>query len=221
MGVLKNCLKKVVGKAKLNFEELNTVISEIEKCVNSRPLTYLSEEHEDTIITTNHLIYGRDIDRNKSVQHDFHELSGNDMRKRQAYCQVIFKHFAKRFVKQYLLTFRRHIPIRIIKTIVLLAVWSSVTSHLLRKILYHACHGKKSVVNQLITRNDGAVRRAIICTKSKSTKETTFTKQPLQLIVSLEADQLESEQKKLAHGQFGSKRLAAMNADEIRRLTCT
>ena len=122
MGVLKNCLKKVVGKAKLNFEELNTVIVEIEKCVNSRPLTYLSEEHEDTIITTNHFIYGRDIDRNKSVQHDFHELSGDDMRKRQAYCQVIFKHFAKRFVKQYLLTFRRHIPIRIIKTIVLLAV---------------------------------------------------------------------------------------------------
>ena len=61
VGVLKNCLKKVVGKAKLNFEELNTVIVEIEKCVNSRPLTYLSEEHEDTIITTNHLIYGRDI----------------------------------------------------------------------------------------------------------------------------------------------------------------
>ena len=87
----------------MNFEELNTVIIEIEKCVNSRPLTYLSEEHEDTVITPNHLIYGRDIDRNESVQHEFNELSGDDMRKRQAYCQVIFKHFTKRFVKKYLL----------------------------------------------------------------------------------------------------------------------
>ena len=43
-------------------------------------------------------------------------------------------------------------------------------------------------------------------------------KRQLQLTVSLEADQLETEQEP-AHGQFGSKRLAAMNADAIRRLT--
>ena len=70
---------------------------------NLTQLSYLSEEHEDTVITPNHLIYGRDIDRNESVQHEFHELSGDSMRKRQAYCQVIFKHFTKRFVKEYLL----------------------------------------------------------------------------------------------------------------------
>ena len=87
--VIKNCLKKVVGKAKLSFEELNTVIVEIEKCVNSRPSTYLSEKHEDTVITPNH--HGRDIDRKDTVQHNFNELSGDDMRKRQAYCQVTFK----------------------------------------------------------------------------------------------------------------------------------
>ena len=61
--VIKNCLKKVVGKAKLSFEELNTVIVEIEKCVNSRPSTYLSEKHEDTVITPNH--HGRDIDKKR------------------------------------------------------------------------------------------------------------------------------------------------------------
>ena len=64
MGVIKHCLKKVVGKVKLNFEELNTVISEIEKCINSRLLKYLTEEHEDIVLTPNHLIYGRNVDRN-------------------------------------------------------------------------------------------------------------------------------------------------------------
>ena len=73
----------------MSFEELNTVIVEIEKCVNSRPSTYLSEKHEDTIITPNH--HGRDIDKKDTVQHKFNELSGNDMRKRQAYYQVKFK----------------------------------------------------------------------------------------------------------------------------------
>ena len=87
VAVIKNCLKRVVGIATLNFEVLNTVIVQIEKCVNSRILTYLSEEHEDTVITPNHLIYGRDIDRNESVHHEFHELSGDDMRKQQ----LIFK----------------------------------------------------------------------------------------------------------------------------------
>ena len=74
-------------------------------------------------------------------------------------------------------------------------------------------------VDQLITGHDGAVRGAIIRTISKNTKETTIIKRTLQLIVSLEADQLEIEQQEPAHGQFGSKRLAAMNADTIRRLT--
>ena len=73
-------------------------------------------------------------------------------------------------------------------------------------------------VDQLITGHDGAVREAIIRTKSKNTKETTIIKRTLQLIVSLEADQLETEQQEPAHGQFGSKRLAAMNADTIGRL---
>ena len=53
---------------------------------------------------------------------------------------------------------------------------------------------KKGVVDQLITGHDGAARGAIIRTKSKNTKETTLIKRPLQLIVSLEADQLETEQ---------------------------
>ena len=63
----------------------------------------LSEEHKDTVITPNRFIYGRDIDESESVQQEFHELTGNDMKKRQACCQVTFKHFTKRFVKEYLL----------------------------------------------------------------------------------------------------------------------
>ena len=37
------------------------------------------------------------------VQHESHELSGDEMRKRQAYCQLIFKQFTKRCVKEYVL----------------------------------------------------------------------------------------------------------------------
>ena len=64
-------------------------------------------EHEDTVITLNHLIYGRDIDRNDTVQQDFNELSVDDMKKRKAYCEVIFKHYTKRFLKEYLIAFQK------------------------------------------------------------------------------------------------------------------
>ena len=127
------------------------------------------------------------------------------MRKRQAYCQVIFKHFAKRFVKEHLLVLqethsysshKNHSPACSLKVGDLV---------LMKKDIIPCLSWKMCVVDQLVTGHDGAVRGAIICTKSKNTKETTFIKRPLQLIVSLEADQLEPEKQEPAHGQFWIK----------------
>ena len=153
-------IKKVVGKAKLNFEELNTVFVEMEKCFISRPV--LSEEHEHTVITPNRLIYGRDIDRNESVQHEFHELSAGDMKKRQAYCQVIFKHFPKRFGKEYLLALqethsysshKNHSPACSLKVGGLALIKEAIIPRL---------SWKRGVVVQLSSGHDGAVRGAVI-----------------------------------------------------------
>ena len=61
---MKLCLKKIIGKALLTFEELRTVIYEIECTLNSRPLTYVDEDFDDNILTPNHLIYGVILTRN-------------------------------------------------------------------------------------------------------------------------------------------------------------
>ena len=58
--IVKSSLKKVVGKALLNYNEMVTIITEIEG-LNSRRLTYLNEENVYDLLTPNHLIYGRDI----------------------------------------------------------------------------------------------------------------------------------------------------------------
>ena len=44
IGIVKSSLKKVLQKSLLTYEELYTVITEIESVMNSRPLTYLSEK---------------------------------------------------------------------------------------------------------------------------------------------------------------------------------
>ena len=39
VGTVKNSLKKILGKARLSFDEIHTTICEIENVVDSRPLT--------------------------------------------------------------------------------------------------------------------------------------------------------------------------------------
>ena len=56
---MKWCLKKVIGRATLTYDELLTVITEIEANLNSRPLTYISSEDLEEPLTPAHLLTGR------------------------------------------------------------------------------------------------------------------------------------------------------------------
>ena len=53
----KGCSRKVLRNAILSFDDLHTLLTEIECTLNSRPLTYHYEDGE--VLTPSHLIYGR------------------------------------------------------------------------------------------------------------------------------------------------------------------
>ena len=110
IGIIKNCLKKVIWKPCLRYCEVETVLVEIEHTLNSRPLTYTSKENYAESITSHHLLYGRDINRKNSDINYFIELSeANDARKQLSNLQQIVSHINKRFYNEYILALReRH-----------------------------------------------------------------------------------------------------------------
>ena len=65
IGIVKDCLLKATFKRSINYEELVTIIAEIESIINSRPLvSYVGgTDTEEEILTPAHLLYGRSLQR--------------------------------------------------------------------------------------------------------------------------------------------------------------
>ena len=43
---VKRCLRKIIGRSSLNVDELNTLLTEVESVINSRPITYLYDDQD-------------------------------------------------------------------------------------------------------------------------------------------------------------------------------
>ena len=55
---VKRCLKKMLGLARLTYDELFTALVEVEMVLNSQPLTVVSAEDLEEPLTPSHLIVG-------------------------------------------------------------------------------------------------------------------------------------------------------------------
>ena len=56
VGITKTALKKTIGKLYLTHTQLQTIITEVEAVINSRPLVYVDDDLENEIITPNHFL---------------------------------------------------------------------------------------------------------------------------------------------------------------------
>jgi len=55
----KRCLRKMVRRSRLSFDELHTALVEVESILNSRPLSYSSSSDLEEPLTPSHLLMGR------------------------------------------------------------------------------------------------------------------------------------------------------------------
>ena len=105
VGSIKRCLRKVLGNARLTFDELLTALVEVEGTLNSRPLKYEYEELDEEALTPSHLIYGRRI-KSANPGEFIDEEEQTSMGKRFVYLSKKLAHFWKRWQREYLADLR-------------------------------------------------------------------------------------------------------------------
>ena len=109
--LVKRTLKKNLGQALLTYEELLTVVTDVEGTVNCRPITYLYQDERVEPLTPSHLITGKRIISLPSiVEEDEHPeiVSGELLNKRLTYVNTLLKHYWNRSAKEYLLSLREY-----------------------------------------------------------------------------------------------------------------
>lgn len=93
-------LKRVIGEASLNFEEMYTILVQIESCLNSRPLTPLSTDVNDYApLTPSHFLIGDSLA--SCPEAEFLEIKISRLSRYQR-LQQLYQQFWDRWSKEYL-----------------------------------------------------------------------------------------------------------------------
>lgn len=183
--IVKEALKKSLGNAKLTYEELETVLIEIESIVNCRPLTYLFEDEAEEALTPSHLAIGRRLVTPITRVETSNVQSHESFTARYRYLQTIIEHYWKRFSKEYLLELHQH-HLNVHK-----GNYDQLCQLLLGDVVlikddsFKRNCWKKGKVEQLISGEDGKVRGAVLKVNT-STGRNTYIRRPVQKIIPLE-----------------------------------
>ncbi len=159
---VKRCLKKSVSRASLSFEEMRTILIEVEATLNNRPMTYVYD-HDEGIsypLTPATLIYGRNITTTPNDK-QFEVVSTNQsLTRRQKYHKRLLNQLVNQWRTEYLTSLRelskskvypstnRKCPIDVGEIVILKSDKSARAFWNLAK------------VEELITSKDGVVRAA-------------------------------------------------------------
>ena len=102
VGMVKSCLKKSIGRERLSFSELLTVLFEVENVLNNRPLCFVYDDDKSEVLTPNCLLYGRNLLTCNKVVEEV-ELNENvDLWERKCTVQKVLEEFWLVWHREYL-----------------------------------------------------------------------------------------------------------------------
>ena len=93
-------------KSKLNYEQVETILIEIEGVLNSRPLCYVDDSDLSEPLTPSHLMYGRNIMKRNILSSPPTADEQANPSKRIRHVKSLLQHFWKRFASEYICSLR-------------------------------------------------------------------------------------------------------------------
>ena len=100
-------LRRIVGDVKLTYEELKTVLTQVEACLNSRPLIPVNSPDDDgiEILTPGHFLIGRALCALPDPSFSYRTMS---LLRRWHLCQNLVCHFWRRWSTEYLSSLNKY-----------------------------------------------------------------------------------------------------------------
>lgn len=185
VGSVKRCLKKVVGRSTLKFEEMRTLLIEVECTLNNRPLTYLYDEIEGVSqpLTPADLIYGRQIVNTANGRHFEVISTAESLTKRARYQAKLLIQFTRCWRRDYLLGLRERAQKAQRNQRVTPSIQEGDIA-ILRDDLTARCWWRLARVIELLKGKDDKVRAARVQVLSGG--KSTILRRPIQLLIPLE-----------------------------------
>ena len=103
IGLVKQSLYKVIGKADLKVPELQEVMLGVETSLNNRPLCYVEDDIQLPELTPNVMMLGSN---NALLQEDIEAIKAKDLRKRAKYLERCKENIWKRWSNEYVKALR-------------------------------------------------------------------------------------------------------------------
>ena len=102
---VKRCLRKTLGRSTLTFDELATILVEIEATLNNRPLTYVCDDTEGLsyALTPADLIYGHRLAKSPDGRQFEVTSTAKTLTRRCKYQFCLLNKFVKKWRQDYLL----------------------------------------------------------------------------------------------------------------------
>ena len=168
---IKKPIKKILGKATIDYDEMSTILIEVEGVINARPLTYVYDDEDTTsrVLTPSDLIYGRRITTMPNSIHFEIVSTFQALTKRHKYLKGLMQQITKQWRNEYLLNLRENTnckqskrkntsPVKIGDVVIL------------KNDSKPGAFWKLATVEELVPGKDGMIRAAIVRSTNKAIK---------------------------------------------------
>jgi len=201
----KELLRKQLRNLRLNYEELQTILFEVELILNNRPITYYYSDDSEECLTRNHMLFGRKLNLFEPEPRD---ITTNIINSRKI--NNIVNHFWERWRKEYLGNLREQQKTKHSnKNRAIISINDVV---LVEDNLRPRCTWKMGVILETIKGKDNNVRGA----KVRITKTNSTIIRPINKLYPIEYTSDSDSSEQLVNSKERPKRQAAIIGD-IRR----